>query len=113
MADAADRGTNGKIAFFANLNGTAQIYTINSDGTDLFQVTDLPAANDFFALTPDFSPDGNRIVFPHDMTCALELYIINADGTGLTQITHDGNFHAVPHWSPDGTHIVFSTNSEL
>src|SRR4051812_22431098 len=80
---AADRGKNGKIAFFANLTGVAQIYTINPDGTDLFQVTDLPQASDFFALAPDFSPGGRLIVFPHDVTGALELYVVNADGTGL------------------------------
>jgi Tol biopolymer transport system component len=108
----ADRGKNGKIVFFANLTGVNQIYTINPDGTDLFQVTDLPPASDPFALAPDFSPDGKRIVFPHDMTGALELYVINANGTGLTQVTHDGTLHAVPHWSPDGTHIVFATPGE-
>ena len=58
-ARAADRGKNGKIAFFANLTGVAQIYTINPDGTDLFQVTYLPQASDpFLPYAPDFSPDG-------------------------------------------------------
>jgi Tol biopolymer transport system component len=112
-ARAADPGKNGRIAFFANLSGSNQIYTVNPDGTDLFRVTDLPPSDDIFAYAPDFSPHGKRIVFPHDMTGALELYVINADGTGLNQITHDGTGHALPHWSPDGTHIVFATNSEL
>jgi Tol biopolymer transport system component len=47
------------------------------------------------------------------MTGALELYVINVDGTGLMQITNDGLPHAVPHWSPDGTHIVFNTAGRL
>ena len=107
---AADLGKNGRIAFIANFTGTSQIYTANPNGTDLFQVTNLPPANDpSFALAPDFSPDGRRIIFPHDMTGALELYAINADGTDLTQITHDGIGHAVPRWSPDGSHILFAT----
>jgi len=93
LSFAADPGKNGKIAFQANYTGSQQIYTVNPDGTDLFQVTNLPPTNDPFALDPDFSPDGKRIVFPHDMTGALELYAINADGTGLTQITHDGTGH--------------------
>jgi Tol biopolymer transport system component len=109
IARAADRGKNGKIVFFANLTGANQIYTINPDGTDLFQVTDLPPSSDFFAYAPDFAPDGERIVFPHDMTGALELYVINSDGSGLTQITHDGTGHALPRWSHDGSHILFTT----
>lgn len=110
---AAHAGKNGRIAFFQNLTGTNQIYTVNPDGTDLFQVTNLPPSDDVFALWPDFSSDGKRILFSHDMTGALELYVINADGTGLMQITHDGVWHAVPRWSPDGTHIVFNTGNEL
>ncbi len=105
----ASGGKNGKIAFVGNYTGTSQIYTINPDGTELFQVTNLPQPSDPFALEMDFSPDGDRILFPHDMTGALELYTVNVDGTDLTQVTHDSLFHAAPHWSPDGSHIVFST----
>jgi len=103
---AAHPGKSGRIAFVAGLTGTNQLYTINPDGSDLFQVTNLPPANDGLAWFPDFSPDGRQIAFGHDMTGALELYIINADGSGLTQITHGGGL--VPRWSPDGTHLVFS-----
>jgi Tol biopolymer transport system component len=108
-ARAADRGKNGKIAFQASYTGSKQIYTVNPDGTDLFQVTNLPATDNVFAFWPDFSPDGMQILFPHDMTGALELYVINPDGTNLTQITHDSRDHVEPRWSPDGTHIVFGT----
>ena len=110
---AKDPSENGRIAFFADMSGTRQIYTINPDGTDLFQVTNLPPSENVFALWPDFSPDGTRIVFSHDMTGAFELYVINADGMGLTQITHDGRDHGLPHWSPDGAHIVFNTAGPL
>jgi len=113
LAFASHPGRNGRITFLAFFTGVGQIYTINPDGTDLFQVRSLPPANDVFALWPDFSPDGERIVFAHDMTGALEVYVINADGTGLTQITHDGTPHALPRWSPDGTHILFSTNNAM
>jgi Tol biopolymer transport system component len=108
---AADPGKNGRIAFVANLNGSNQIYTINPDGTDLFQVTNLPPATDGIAWFYDYSPDGKEIAFGHDMSGRLELYVINADGTGLHQITQEGG--AIPHWSPDGSHIVYSTGSEL
>jgi len=103
---AAHPGKNGRIAFVSSLTGTNQLYTVDADGSDLFQVTNLPPSNDGLAWFPDFSPDGQRIAFAHDMTGRLELYIINADGSGLTQITHGGGL--VPRWSPDGSHLVFS-----
>jgi TolB protein len=102
-------GQNGRIAFVGNFTGIWQLYTINSDGSDLFQVTNLPATELFHAAWfPSYSPDGQRIAFSHDMTGAIELYVINVDGTGLTQITHDGTENLFPQWSPDGTRILFS-----
>jgi Tol biopolymer transport system component len=85
----------------------ASNFTINPDGTDLFQVTNLPPASNNFAWFYDYSPDGKQFVLGHDMTGTLELYVINADGTDLHQITHDAG--GVPHWSPDGSRIVYAT----
>jgi Tol biopolymer transport system component len=99
-------GQNGQIVFVAHFTDSWQLYTINPDGSDMFQVTNLPPTDN---PSPDYSPDGRKIVFCHDMTGAVELYIINADGTGLTQLTSDNTENIFPRWSPDGTQIVFST----
>ena len=107
-ASATYPGQNGRIAFVAHFTDSWQLYTINPDGSDLFQVTHLPST-EFPAWFPDYSPDGRKVVFCHDMTGAVELYVINADGTGLTQLTSDNTENIFPRWSPDGTHIVFST----
>jgi len=38
--------------------------------------------------------------------------VINTDGTGLTQLTNDpSRVKLFPHWSPDGTRIVFMRDS--
>ena len=103
-------GKNGRIAFISNLSGTYQLYTINPDGSDMRQITNLPPTGNALWF-PDYSPDGRQIVFSHDMTGALEMYVINADGTGLTQVTHDGLVDIFARWSPDGQRFVFMSAS--
>ena len=105
-AAATYAGKNGRVAFASNLSGTYQLYTMNPDGSDQQQITNLPAT-DFSIWNPDFSPDGRKIVFVHDQTGHLELYEINADGTGLVQVTNDGLDKLFPRWSPDGSQLVF------
>jgi Tol biopolymer transport system component len=39
-------GKNGRIAFVSNLSGTYQLYTINPDGSDMRQITNLPLVVD-------------------------------------------------------------------
>src|SRR5262249_33492102 len=109
-AHATYAGKNGRITFVSNLSGTYQLYTINPDGSDMRQITNLPPTENTI-WTPDYSPDGQQIVFSHDMTGALELYTINADGSGLTQVTHDGNGHLFARWSPDGHRFVLMSGS--
>ncbi len=106
-AHATFPGQNGKIVFIANPTGTWQMYTINSDGTGMTQITNLPATT-IEGWMPSFSPDGKKIAFCHDMSGAPEIFTINADGSGLTQVTFDNFFDCAPRWSPDGTRIAFA-----
>ena len=42
----------------------------------------------------------------------FSLYVMNADGSGRRRLTtHDG-FDSFPHFSPDGTKLVFISNRE-
>jgi Tol biopolymer transport system component len=87
-----------------------EIYLMNSDGTNLRQVTHLGHAN----FAPYFHPDGKRIIFAsnvHDKQGRdFDLYMINVDGTGLERITYNPTFDSFPMFSPDGKHLVFASN---
>jgi Tol biopolymer transport system component len=94
----------------------SSIAVVRADGSevDAPRILTDPA---LFGAYPDWSPDGQRIVFNtypigsfQDTTKAQNLYTIRPDGTGLTQVTHFGENDtraAEPTWTPDGKRIIF------
>src|SRR5437899_3259769 len=60
--------------------------------------------------TPQWSPDGQRLVFSGFSNGFTDLYIINRDGTGLQRLTKDKYADLHPSWSPDGKTIAFVTD---
>ncbi|HMI55849.1 MAG TPA: hypothetical protein VK494_06665, partial [Gemmatimonadaceae bacterium] len=84
---------------------TAEIYTINADGTgDRVALT----ANTEEERAPAWSPDGTRIVF----SCRrggsdFEICVMNADGTDQVQLTNNSVADLTATWSLDGQKIMF------
>src|SRR5213083_2609300 len=60
--------------------------------------------------TPQWSPDGQQLVFSGFSNGFTDLFIINRDGTGLRRLTNDKYADLHPSWSPDGTTIAFVTD---
>jgi Tol biopolymer transport system component len=88
-----------------------ELFVMNSDGSDLRQVTTASAAS----FAPFFHPDGTRIIFSTNITSQqgrgeFDLYMVNVDGSGLERITHAVGFDGFPMWSPDGRKLVFASN---
>ena len=87
-----------------------EIYTINIDGSNLKQVTNLGKAN----WAPYFHPSDKKIIFSsnHHSTRGydFQLFMIDENGENLKQITYKSEFNAFPMFSPDGKKIVFSSN---
>jgi hypothetical protein len=101
----SSRRSNGKIAF----QGPGGITTISSDGTNPTVLTDTSSVG---GSTPDWSPDGTKIVFSGvpvgSPTGFQQIFVINPDGTGMQQLTSTDSYNdSFPKWSPDGTKILF------
>lgn len=97
---------DGRIVF---QNDACQIDTINPDGSDLVQVTDIQHG---CAAIPAWSPDGSQIaflVYPPAFDRA-SIYTINTDGTGLQQLVTDGAgyYDSYPTYTPDGQWVIYS-----
>ena len=91
------------IAFASDRAGGAlQIWTMKPDGSALLKLTSTPQLND----SPDYSPNGTRIVFESGRDGQSEIYVMNANGSGQTRLTHSGGNY-MPKWSPDGSKIAF------
>jgi hypothetical protein len=109
-----------KIAFASNRSGQFRIWKANADGSSPVAVTTtgtLPAGSE--DASPDWSPDGQRIVFsrgvPGDGAGRTAIFSVKADGTDLKRLTTTaippggGAFDKLvnPKWSPSGAKIAF------
>ena len=87
-----------------------EIYVMNSDGSDIKQITNFGKAS----FAPFFHPDAKRIIFSSNVNSKtgrdFDLYLINIDGTGLEQITFNETFDGFPMFTKDGKQLVFCSN---
>ena len=74
--------------------GRPDVFTMNADGTHLRKLTGKTEG----AYSPDFSPDGKRIVFV-GWKGGNKLYVMNADGTDVRRLTKTQA--AIDEYAPD------------
>jgi TolB protein len=95
-------GPDGRIVFTSVRDGDMEIYSMAADGSDVRRLTTRPGPelNDYLALLRDglWRPT------------SLEIFVMNADGSGLKQVTSLGGASFAPFFTPDGTHVIFSSN---
>jgi len=87
-------------------DGNAEIFLMNSDGSEKTQLTDQPGR----LYGAAFSPDAAQIAFYNHFTDQTwSLYKMDADGNNIQQLTHQQNvLDWSPDWSPYGKNIVFA-----
>jgi len=85
-------------------NGKYDIYGIDIESREEFQLTDTKDLDD----GPEYSPDGKYIYFNSNRTGYMQLWRMDPDGGNPEQLTFDENFKDwFPHISPDGKWIAF------
>jgi TolB protein len=95
-----------QIVYSSELSGNSEIYVMNSDGSNIVQLTN----NSFFDSEPVWSPDRSQIAFTSERDGVIELYVMNADGSDERVVTSEGGFVASPSWSPDGRTLAYELN---
>lgn len=117
-----------RIAFQSTESGYRGIFVIDATGRHRHPVTYDPIQVDengsyrYLDYTPDYSPDGRRIVFVRmgHGGCALgddrgNVTVVDADGGHVSQITDDGlcGAYSDPQFSPNGRQIVGITQGAV
>ena len=96
-----------KIAYSAiTKRGNKDIYVMDMDGHNPKKLTN----NHTVDISPNWSPDGEKIVFTSYMRDNPDLYVVNSDGSGLKQIIGNSGASITPAWSPNGKFIALSSS---
>lgn len=95
----------GRIVFTCTRGDYNQLCMINSDGSDLIQLTDMAASNYY----PIFTPDSSSILFASNRAGPnFDFFILNFTEREVFQVTANVGNVISPDFSPDGRAIVFA-----
>ncbi len=107
---AATSTLHAKIAFYSKRDGNAEIYTMNSDGSNQTRLT----FNETSDSAPVWSPNGRQIAFHsyRDGEQKPEIYVMDTDGSNQRRLTHHPGIDGYAYWSPDGAQIAFNSTRD-
>jgi len=83
----------------------SEILLMNADGSGIVCVTKMRGQDN----DPNWSADGQKIVFVSDRNGGSEIFLMNPDGSDQQQITFTDANEFYPAFSPDGEYIVYAS----
>lgn len=99
-----------KIAFVSDREGNPDIWSMDSDGSSLVNLTQHKDKDH----SPAWSPDGEFIAFASVRDSLYwELYLMRPDGSDVQRLTWwEDASDLSPSWSPDGTRLAFASKRD-
>ncbi|MDP2915945.1 MAG: Tol-Pal system beta propeller repeat protein TolB [Candidatus Aminicenantes bacterium] len=99
--------TGRQLTFVSDRGGTAQIYTMDAEGSNVVRVS---FGGSTHHDSPAWSPAGDRIVYVARVDNIFDLYVLDLRSQQISKLTESKTMNESPSWSPDGRHIVFKSN---
>ncbi len=97
-----------KIAFQAYWDGNWHIYTVNTDGSGLKQMT----SGEFDHREPHWSPDGTSLAFSSDRNGSYDIWTLQIVSEQIKVMTSAEGNESGPNWSPDGAELAYISESD-
>lgn len=95
-----------RIVFMSGRAGHPEIYTMDSDGTNVDLLAPMDFGESAYRASPDWSPDGRLVAFQSRIAGSFQLMTVSLRDRSLHQLTSDGR-NEDPSWAPDARHLVF------
>ncbi len=96
----------GRIVFVSYRDGNTEIYSMETDGSGVRNLTNNSASEG----APAWSPDGRLVAFVSDRDGNSNIYTMLASGEEPRPITDHPAGDYFPRWSPDGKKLAFVSN---
>jgi hypothetical protein len=94
-----------RLAYFVRAEKTRTLIIQNVLSRQIEQRIEIKTVDD--PESPDFSPDGKKVVFAGLQSAIGDLFIVDLESQEVTNITKDNFADSGPTWSLDGKFIVY------